>query len=1025
MRRLQLSSVVDEIDQACSRKDWKFAADLARFTLTRLSPEAEPTEWVRFKLSLGIALHEMITGDRSAQVEEALTALQDAIAMHSRVTETNWSIEARALSRQFLGKLYLERPLGDRVQNIESAISELEAALLGLPLGTPWSAIALTELGLAYFQRPLGDKAENLERALAHSSGALDVLAPEVNLLAWCGAMLLRASAYGARRRGVEPDNIEHALATVHQLLAVASKDRAPLVWGRAMRVYGTLLRRRLRGGRSENQEQAFEAFTLAREVLTREAYPLEWAGCMFGLGTTLAERLAGERKDNLEHAASALLQALLVLSPEVNPTEWAEAISSLGIVYAEAARSGATGHLEQTIDAFRKVLAKLPRDRDPALWARTTRNLGIAYLDRITGSRAENVSHAITAFRRALEVFTNHTAPMEWAETLLNLGIAYQNQIDLGQSCADSEAQALAALEQALEVFTLDTFPERHSSVQRAIAHPCFDRRDWEQAWKAYAAALEGTALLFGAGVVPEARQLELRRSQGVPARAAYALARLGRAADAVEMLEQQAAQMLGEILARNDAALEGASDADRGAFSQARARVDTLEATARRQGRLEGGGTWRVADELREAHHALRATVQRIRSQVPDFMPPSMRWTEIVEVARKLRHPLVYLVTTSYGSLALLVFPEAGSCADDERVVWLDEFTSAVLDRLMEDRPDGRPGYLHAVAEMPEEGSNALTEVLEEAWPVLTASLIGPIESRLSARGYAQAVLVARGHLALLPLHAVTERMSFTVAPSARALQTALSGFESRARQPLRFLGVGNPSSANAPPLHFAAAEVHAVSSNFGARSKQVLERKAASRRQLLNATRGATHIHLACHAMFDYRQPLMSWLGLADKDRLSLLDVLQGEADLSAARLVVLSACQTGLADFRGVPSEAIGFPAAFLQCGVPCVVSALWPVDDMSTAALMEKFYELLLSKPRDDNERSVAQALWQAQRWLRKCTVAEMRLELRLQRLYRQTGDVDVRRWMAYYAARPDDRPFTHPYYWAGFTVCGV
>jgi len=1024
VQQRQLLSLIDEIDQASSRGEWAFVADLARFTLTRLSRDGAPTQWVRFKLSLATALREMHTGDRAAQLEEAVTALQDAVAMHSRLTETDLSIEARALSRRLLGKLYLERLRGDRAGNIESAIAEIEAAIAALPYGTTWWAIAMTDLGLAYLQRHSGDREENLERAAAHSRDAVDVLLPEANLEAWCDAMLLLASAHGARCRGVAQDNLEVALEAVDQLLVVVRRDRAPMAWARAMRERGALLRRRVRGGRAENQEQALAAFNSACKVLTRKASPIEWAHCLFGLATTLAERLAGDRTDNLEHAATALTQALGVLTPEGDLTEWAEVTSSLGIVYAEAARSGATEHLERAIDAFLKVLAKLARDRDPELWARTMRNLGIAYLDRLDGTRADNVDHAITAFARALEVFTKETAPTEWAETQLNVGIAYH--IDRGLGCPANETQALAAFEQALEVFTLDTFPERHASVQRAIAHPCFDRRDWAQAERAYAAALEGTALLFGAGVVPEARQLELRRSQSVPARAAYALARLGRVTDAIELLEQHAAQVLGEILARNEAALDCANPADREAFSQARAQVEALEVAARREGQSQAGGAWTVTDELCQAHRSMRAAVQRIRCQVPDFMPPGMHWAEIAELAQKLQRPLVYLVTTSHGSLALLVFPETDNCGDDERVVWLDELTATLMDRLMEDGPNGKLGYLHAVAGMSEEGGlNDVTEVLDEVWPYLAGSLIGPIERRLLSRGYSEAVLVARGHLALLPLHAVTMQMSFAVAPSARALQAAQRGLEKRARRPLRFLGVGNPSSAKAPPLYFAAAEVRAVSSNFVANSKRVLEREAASRKRLLHATKGATHIHLACHAFFDHRHPLESWLGLAENDRLSLLDVLQGEADLSAVRLVVLSACQTGLADFRGVPSEAIGFPAAFLQRGVPCVVSALWPVDDMSTAALMEKFYELLLGKPGIEYERPAAQAMLQAQRWLRGSTVTEMRLDQRLLQLYQQTGDENIRRWMAYYAQRPDDLPFVHPYYWAGFTVCGV
>ena len=59
------------------------------------------------------------------------------------------------------------------------------------------------------------------------------------------------------------------------------------------------------------------------------------------------------------------------------------------------------------------------------------------------------------------------------------------------------------------------------------------------------------------------------------------------------------------------------------------------------------------------------------------------------------------------------------------------------------------------------------------------------------------------------------------------------------------------------------------------------------------------------------------------------------------------------------------EYVGLPAGFLQAGAPCVVSTLWAVDDMSTALLMERFYQQHL-----DEGLSPSRALRAAQRWLR-------------------------------------------------------
>src|SRR5262249_28588236 len=61
-----------------------------------------------------------------------------------------------------------------------------------------------------------------------------------------------------------------------------------------------------------------------------------------------------------------------------------------------------------------------------------------------------------------------------------------------------------------------------------------------------------------------------------------------------------------------------------------------------------------------------------------------------------------------------------------------------------------------------------------------------------------------------------------------------------------------------------------------------------------------------------------------------------------------LVVLSACQTALGgEIKG--EGLIGLTRGFLYAGAPRVVASLWQIDDRTSAELMKRFYEGLLTR----------------------------------------------------------------------------
>ena len=80
---------------------------------------------------------------------------------------------------------------------------------------------------------------------------------------------------------------------------------------------------------------------------------------------------------------------------------------------------------------------------------------------------------------------------------------------------------------------------------------------------------------------------------------------------------------------------------------------------------------------------------------------------------------------------------------------------------------------------------------------------------------------------------------------------------------------------------------------------------------------------------------------------------------QLDLLNTRLVVLSACQTGLGDFMG--NEGVyGLQRAFKMAGVDYLIVSLWQVPDATTQELMEKFYTYWLSGNTISNAFKMAQ-----------------------------------------------------------------
>jgi CHAT domain-containing protein/Tfp pilus assembly protein PilF len=223
------------------------------------------------------------------------------------------------------------------------------------------------------------------------------------------------------------------------------------------------------------------------------------------------------------------------------------------------------------------------------------------------------------------------------------------------------------------------------------------------------------------------------------------------------------------------------------------------------------------------------------------------------------------------------------------------------------------------------------------------------------------------------------LSDRYRVFIAPSASVLQVLLRRQRDRFGPAGGLLALGNPSLGD-PALELPFAEKEASAVGFEQPGGEVALRGQATEAAFREKSGLSEYLHLACHGEFNSKSPLFSSLKLAagegqDGD-LTALEVFS--LSLSA-RLVTLSACQTGLGKLTS-GDEIIGFNRAFLAAGAGSIISSLWRVSDVATAIMMKRFYRYLKTG-------TALEALHQAQQVVR--------------------------------------RYFPHPAYWSGFVLVGT
>jgi CHAT domain-containing protein len=701
----------------------------------------------------------------------------------------------------------------------------------------------------------------------------------------------------------------------------------------------------------------------------------------------------------------------------------------------------GKAENLEQAIAINQSVLEVWSKEAFPYGWALTHQNLASAYGSRLHGRKSENLDRAIEFCLCAMDAFTREAFPIEWATLKHNLASALLRRGDGGETAALE--QALVVTDEALTIRTALAFPREHLETSHLRGQLLARLRRWPEASNTFAEARDTFLLLVGEGF-DEAETSGLVETAGsLFAEAAFVAAELNEPEKAFVIACEGKARLLSTTLRLQNLDLP----------PEESLRVGTLRAAIRQQSRslqsADGLERTRRLDQLA----ALRTELASLASMGDARTKRQPKLAQARAFCADGSVIALPVVTPAGGKLFLIMpVPESEPTLV---IVDLPELTARRMNRLLKGTESGDAtepsGWLACFSRdvpAPERRKRLISSV-DDLGEKLWSLLAGPLEKALAGHGVAadaRLIFLPSAGFGLLPLGLAEEpgaglrlldKREIAYAPSLDALDRAAA-----ADQRASLAAIINPTG----DLIHAPAEAALVAAQFDDLS--ILDGKDATLANVLTSLQDKSHWHFCTHGTFDLDDARRSALSLKSGETLTVSDLIDAEG-LGFPRLVVLSACETGLHEYERTPDEFIGFPGALISIGAHAVLGTLWPVNDAAATFLTGRFYELHRSQGL-----APAAALRKAQLWLRSATRAELAAlaeaapsDLQsgfeadaLRRLEAAVEDTAEQvRFLAPSqatsptgrpppgAARIDGepfRPFAHPIYWGGYVVTG-
>jgi CHAT domain-containing protein len=912
-----------------------------------------------------------------------------------------------------LGGAFFFRLAGKRSENLEQSIKLYQRALTHINPITDtirWGSVQ-SDLGLVLLQREAGDRSDNLEQAKLALEQALTVRTRELQPWDWAISMMNLAKVWTQRIVGDRQANLVQAIDAYQQVLTLVNPQNSPALWGQVMNDLGLTYLQQQACNPEYYVELAIQSLQKSLHVRPRLRSPQAWAETLDNLATAYLWRIKLSRTSNIEQAISLYQQVLTVRNRNSVPEMWAETMSHLGDAYFIRLRGRAVDNMEQAIRCYQGALTIYHYETHPQDWCSLRYRLGTAYMRRKEGQCDANLITAIDYFQQILSLSRLEDTPINCADTLNNLGLAYAELSHYQTDQFHLLAKAEQCLKQSLEIYSLTRTPLEYQISQNNLAYIYFCQNAWTSAWLAYQAGLMATLQLEQSALIPPTLPFLLSANMRPSAGAAYTLAQMGELGTALEILEQSEQRLFNHSLQSQQRQLAELKQTDQQALNALRNRIALLEQESRRLDRTNNHNFQRLDYSLNTARQQLSELMTEIKKQVPEFLPSHLNSFDIKCLSRLIQQPIVYLTVTYRGGLALIILPD-----ETLHVCWLPNLLETELLKWVNDQDEVRH-YLHGlVLNHPALLEKSLNQLL----PLIKDNALEPIHLALQPLNYAQAVLVSSGVFSLLSLSTALTDLVISRLPYSGLLPNLLKAKTQEENAPAKLLGVAEPLPLR-HLLHFTTLELEQIRPLFAAEQQQVLAHALANRALIRKAMPNANYLHFGCYAQAPLDNILATRLYLAADTAITLHELLN-DGLLANKRLFVLSSCQNSSHQFTELGCELKTVADGLLLGGVAGVLVSLWAANDISTALLIKRFYQLHCVE-----QLPPAVALHQAQQWLRNATVTELELVRYMESVCRQSGhsDSQLLQHLRRYRNHPQLKPFISPYFWAGFAFYGL